>query len=48
MLLKNSEKLLSLKHITDKLDYLAVLYNKTKDQKYKDEWYKLLKKLPKV
>ena len=32
--------------ITEKLDNLANLYNKTQDQKYKIEWYKLLKKFP--
>lgn len=32
--------------ITEELDILANLYNKTQDQKYKIEWYKLLRKLP--
>ena len=32
--------------ITEELDIIANLYNKTKDQKYKIEWYKLLKKFP--
>ena len=31
--------------ISEELDILANLYNKTQDQKYKIEWYKLLKKL---
>ena len=35
-----------LKNITDKADELARLYNKTKDSKYKEEWYKLIKSLP--
>ena len=35
-----------LKNITDKADELARLYNKTKDPKYKEEWYKILKKIP--
>jgi hypothetical protein len=26
-----------------KIDDVAVLWNKTKDPKYKDEWYKLVK-----
>ena len=34
--------------ITEQLNKLAILYNKTLDKKYKDEWYKLLKKLPKL
>ena len=34
--------------ITKELDALAILFNKTKDIKYKIAWYKLLKKLPKV
>jgi hypothetical protein len=31
----------------NKLDQLAVLYNKTKDKKYYDEWFDLVKKLSK-
>jgi hypothetical protein len=31
----------------NKLDQLAVLYNKTKDKKYADEWFDLVKKLSK-
>ncbi len=34
-----------LKNITDKADELARLYNKTKDLKYKEEWYKLIRSL---
>ena len=34
-----------LQKITKELDRLANLYNKTNDKKYKDQWYKLLKKL---
>jgi len=30
---------------TDKLDELANLYNKTKDSKYKEQWYKLIEKV---
>jgi len=37
-----------LQKITKELDALAILFNKTKDIKYKIAWYKLLKKLPKV
>ena len=29
----------------DQLDYLANLYNKTKDSKYKQQWYELVKKI---
>ncbi len=29
----------------DQLDYLANLYNKTKDSKYKEQWYELIKKV---
>ena len=35
-----------IKNITDKADELSRKYNKTKDPKYKDEWYKLIKSLP--
>lgn len=31
----------------DELDKLANLYNKTKDNKYKDEWYKRVKEMVK-
>jgi hypothetical protein len=31
----------------NKLDQLAVLYNKTKDKKYYDEWFNLVKKISK-
>ena len=34
-----------LKNITDKADELARLYNKTKDLKHKEEWYKLIRSL---
>ena len=34
-----------LKNITDKADQAARLYNKTKDPKHKEEWYKLIKSL---
>lgn len=30
--------------ITEELDIIANLYNKTQDKKYKIEWYKLLRK----
>jgi hypothetical protein len=33
------------KRIPDKADELARLYNKTKDPKYKEEWYKLIRSL---
>lgn len=29
----------------DKLNQLANLYNKTKEQKYKKQWYELVKKI---
>ena len=32
-----------IKNITDKADELAKLYNKTKDPKYKEKWYKLIR-----
>ena len=32
-----------LKNITDKADEIARKYNKTKDPKYKEEWYKLIR-----
>ena len=31
----------------NKLDQLANLYNKTKDKKYADEWFDLIKKISK-
>jgi len=31
----------------NKLDQLAILYNKTKDKKYADEWFDLVKKISK-
>ena len=37
-----------IKNITDKADELAREYNRTKDPKYKEEWYKLIKSLPPV
>ena len=37
-----------LQKITEELNRLAILYNKTHDKKYKDEWYKLLDKLKQV
>ena len=32
---------------TSRLDELANLYNKTKDKKYYDEWFDLIKKISK-
>ncbi len=29
----------------DQLDKLANLYNKTKEKKYKEQWYELVKKI---
>ena len=37
------QKFLGHPKVTEELDRLAILYNKTKDKKYKDDWYKLLK-----
>jgi len=34
-----------LQKITEELNKLAILYNKTQDKKYKNQWYKLLDKL---
>ena len=34
-----------LKNITDKADELARKYNRTKDPKIKEEWYKLIRSL---
>jgi hypothetical protein len=31
--------------LTDELDKLANLYNKTKEKKYKEQWYELVKKI---
>jgi hypothetical protein len=35
-----------LKNITDKADELARQYNRTKDPKIKEEWYKLIRSVP--
>ena len=35
-----------LKNITDKADQAARNWHKTKDPKYKQEWYKILKEIP--
>ena len=35
-----------LKNITDKADELAREYNKTKDPKIKEEWFKLVRSTP--
>lgn len=39
----HEQKFLGHPKVTKELDRLAILYNKTKDKKYKDDWYKLLK-----
>lgn len=39
----HEQKFLGHPKVTEELDRLAILYNKTKDKKYKDDWYKLLK-----
>ena len=35
-----------LKNITDKADQAAKNWHTTKDPKYRDEWYKILKEIP--
>ena len=35
-----------LKNITDKADQAAKNWHRTKDPKYKQEWYKILKEIP--
>ena len=35
-----------LKNITDKADQAANNWTRTKDPKYRDEWYKILKQIP--
>ena len=35
-----------LKSITDKADQAAKNWHRTKDPKYRDEWYKILKQIP--
>ena len=42
MLLNNLERSLSLNKITEELDNLANLYNKTRNNKHKLEWYKII------
>ena len=44
--IKTNPRSAVLRNITDKADELARLYNKTKDPKYKEEWYKILKEIP--
>ena len=48
IMLINKEKIniMLMMQLTKKLDQLARLYNETKDPKYKEEWYKLIKSLP--
>ena len=41
------DRLEGLSNRYDTLDELANLYNKTKDNKYKDEWYKRVKEMVK-
>lgn len=41
------DRLEGLSNRYDALDKLANLYNKTKDNKYKDEWYKRVKEMVK-
>ena len=36
---------MALKRMTKKIDQVANLWNKTKDPKYKDLWYKLIKEM---
>ena len=36
---------MALKRMTKKIDQLANLWNKTRDPKYKDLWYKLIKEM---
>tara|TARA_R100001163_G_C4930142_1_gene106442 strand:- start:88 stop:264 length:177 start_codon:yes stop_codon:yes gene_type:complete len=35
-----------LKNITDKADQAANNWHRTKDPKYREEWYKILKEIP--
>lgn len=35
-----------LEHKSKELDKIANLWNKTKDPKYKEQWYALLKQVP--
>ncbi len=35
-----------LKNITNRADQAAKNWHKTKDPKYKNEWYKILKEIP--
>ena len=35
-----------LKNITDKADLAANNWHRTKDPKYREEWYKILKEIP--
>ena len=43
---KNKDEKRDFKKYTDKADELARKYNRTKDPKIKEEWYKLIKSLP--
>ena len=44
--IKTNPKSAVLKNITDKADQAAKNWHKTKDLKYKQEWYKILKEIP--
>ena len=43
---KNKSEKRSFKNITDKADQAANNWTRTKDPKYRDEWYKILKEIP--
>ena len=44
--IKTNPKSAVLKSITDKADQAAKNWHRTKDPKYRDEWYKILKQIP--
>ncbi len=44
--IKTNPRNVVLKNITDKADQAANNWHRTKDPKYREEWYKILKEIP--
>ena len=44
--IKTNPRSAVLKNITDKADQAANNWHRTKDPKYREEWYKILKEIP--
>tara|TARA_R100001198_G_scaffold46676_1_gene25981 strand:+ start:329 stop:505 length:177 start_codon:yes stop_codon:yes gene_type:complete len=44
--IKTNPRSAVLRNITDKADQAAKNWHRTKDPKYREEWYKILKQIP--